>query len=180
MEGHHSTSDQSSPSSPALSNSAWGPEYPEYTYLHFESPELPSPIGTGRGHGRILNLERPLYQADYRIAYGRPITGRHHFDFTNAASNSDFQATQSFTPEAEASHSLTPMQDFSPRRQLFPESQNLLHPQQIEMPSSPSLGTNFSSSASVIILFLKKTFFTFFFIFIFFKLLFFEFSVYPS
>lgn len=146
MEGHHSTSDQSSPSSPALSNSAWGPEYPEYTYLHFESPELPSPIGTGRGHGRILNLERPLYQADYRIAYGRPITGRHHFDFTNAASNSDFPATQSFTPEA--SHSLTPVQDFSPRRQLFPESQNLLHPQQIEMPSSPSLGTNFSSSAS--------------------------------
>jgi len=141
MEGHHSVSDQSSSSSP-LSNSAWSPGY---TYLHFESPELPSPIGTGRGHGRILNFERPQY---YQNFYGRPITGRHHFDFTNAASNSDFSASQLFTPEAEEGHSVTPVRNCSSRRQLFPESQSLLHPQQIQMPRSPSLGPNFSSSAS--------------------------------
>ena len=146
MEGHHSVSDQSSSSSP-LSNSAWSPGY---TYLHFESPELPSPIGTGRGHGRILNFERPQY---YQNFYGRPITGRHHFDFTNAASNSDFSASQLFTPEAEEGHSVTPVRNCSSRRQLFPESQSLLHPQQIQMPRSPSLGPNFSSSASVIFFF---------------------------
>ena len=146
MEGHHSASEQSSsPSSPALSNSIWGPDYnPDYSYLHFESPELPSPIESGR----ILNLEA---EPQYSVPYGRrPITGRHHFDFPNDASNSDLPATQSFAPEPEARHSLTtPLQDFTSRRQLFPESQNLLQPQQIEVPSSLSLGTSFSNTTSV-------------------------------
>jgi len=145
MEGHHSSSDQSSsPSSPALSNSIWGPDYnPDYSYLHFESPELPSPIESGR----ILNLEA---EPQYSVPYGRrPITGRHHFDFPNGASNSDLPATQSFAPEPEARHSLTtPLQDFTSRRQLFPASQNLLQPQQIEMPSPLTLGTSFSNTTS--------------------------------